>query len=48
MTTRQIKNATRTAQSLAVGRGEELAFRHFEETIDALEEFALDFEGGRD
>ncbi|TFK64312.1 P-loop containing nucleoside triphosphate hydrolase protein [Pluteus cervinus] len=40
---RQIKNATRTAHSLAVGRGEKLEFRHFAETLDALEEFAADF-----
>jgi len=44
---RQIKNATRTAHSLAMGRGEKLEFKHFKETLDALEEFSADFEGFR-
>jgi SpoVK/Ycf46/Vps4 family AAA+-type ATPase len=42
---RQIKNAVRTAQSLAVGRGEEVGFGHFVETLDAMEEFTAQFEG---
>ncbi|RDB27282.1 ATPase family AAA domain-containing protein 3B [Hypsizygus marmoreus] len=40
---RQIKNAARTAQSLAVGRGEQVAFRHFMETLDAMAEFNDEF-----
>lgn len=44
---RQIKNAARTAHSLAVGRGEKLGFRHFLETLDALEEFQKTFDGLR-
>lgn len=41
---RQIKNAARTAQSLAVGRGEKLGFGHFVETLDALAEFQREFD----
>ena len=40
---RQIKNATRTAMSLAKSRGEKLAYQHLVETLDAMEEFANDF-----
>ncbi|KAH9944905.1 P-loop containing nucleoside triphosphate hydrolase protein [Amylocystis lapponica] len=40
---RQIKNATRTANSLAAGRREPLAFGHLTETLDAMEEFAAEF-----
>ena len=40
---RQIKNATRTAASLAKSRGEKLAYRHLAETLDAMEDFASDF-----
>lgn len=42
---RQIKNAARTAKSLAVGRGEELAFRHFWDTLDAMDDFTTEFAG---
>lgn len=42
---RQIKNAARTAQSLAVGRGERVGYAHFLETLDALEEFQREFDG---
>ncbi|KAG6845940.1 hypothetical protein H0H93_015958, partial [Arthromyces matolae] len=42
---RQIKNAARTAHSLAVGRGERVGFGHFNETLDALAEFQKEFEG---
>jgi SpoVK/Ycf46/Vps4 family AAA+-type ATPase len=45
---RQIKNAARTAHSLAVGRGETVGFRHFVETLDALDEFTTQFEAVRD
>ncbi|KAK1232481.1 hypothetical protein PQX77_004383 [Marasmius sp. AFHP31] len=41
---RQIKNAAKTAQSLAVGKGEPLSFQHFMATLDAIEEFEKDFE----
>jgi len=41
---RQIKNAVRTAQSLAVGRGEKVTFAHFVETLDAMDEFTTQFE----
>lgn len=44
---RQIKNAARTAQSLAAGRGERLGFGHFAETLDALDEFTKEFEAMR-
>ena len=40
---RQIKNATRTASSLAAGRGEKLAYSHLVETLDAMEEFTVEF-----
>jgi len=40
---RQIKNATRTAHSLAVSRGERLGFVHLAETLDAMDEFAAEF-----
>ncbi|KAG6864452.1 hypothetical protein C0991_009401 [Blastosporella zonata] len=41
---RQIKNAVRTAHSLAAGRGERVGFQHFTETLDALAEFQKEFE----
>lgn len=37
---RQIKNATRTAKSLAFSRGQPLGFVHLMETLDAMEEEA--------
>ncbi|KAH9914120.1 P-loop containing nucleoside triphosphate hydrolase protein, partial [Fomitopsis serialis] len=40
---RQIKNATRTATSLAQSRGEKLGYRHLSETLDAMEEFDNEF-----
>ncbi|KAL0571467.1 hypothetical protein V5O48_010503 [Marasmius crinis-equi] len=40
---RQIKNAARTAHSLATGRGEKLSLKHFTDTLDAMEEFEEDF-----
>ena len=42
---RQIKNAVRTACSLARGRGEEVGFEHLMETMDAMREFVGEFEG---
>ncbi|KAJ7148971.1 hypothetical protein C8R43DRAFT_1193626 [Mycena crocata] len=41
---RQIKNAVRTAHSLASGRKERVGIRHFEETLDAMDEFTEQFE----
>ncbi|KAG6908079.1 hypothetical protein DXG01_006214 [Tephrocybe rancida] len=41
---RQIKNAARTAHSLALGRGERVGFRHFTDTLDALAEFQKEFD----
>ncbi|KAI0357755.1 P-loop containing nucleoside triphosphate hydrolase protein [Trametes cingulata] len=40
---RQIKNACRTAQSLAHSRGQRLAVEHLEETLDAMEDFNVEF-----
>jgi AAA+ superfamily predicted ATPase len=40
---RQIKNATRTAVSLAAGRGEKLGYSHLVETLDAMDEFTTEF-----
>ncbi|KAF7354269.1 AAA domain-containing protein [Mycena venus] len=42
---RQIKNAVRTAHSLAVARKESVGLRHFLETLDAMDEFTEQFEG---
>ncbi|CAA7269692.1 unnamed protein product [Cyclocybe aegerita] len=41
---RQIKNAARTAHSLAVGRGEQVRFQHLMVTLDAMDEFTREFE----
>ncbi|KAL4244344.1 hypothetical protein ABKN59_010662 [Abortiporus biennis] len=43
---RQIKNATRTATSLAVSRKEKIGLVHLLETLDAMEDFTVEF-GGR-
>ena len=40
---RQIKNAARTAHSLAVGRGEKVGYIHFIQTLDAMKEFTREF-----
>ena len=40
---RQIKNACRTAQLLAYSRSEKLSVRHLEETLDAMEDFNIEF-----
>ncbi|KAF8060706.1 P-loop containing nucleoside triphosphate hydrolase protein [Lyophyllum atratum] len=40
---RQIKNAARTAQSLAIGRGEPIEYQHFVDTLDAMAEFTKEF-----
>ncbi|KAJ2912404.1 hypothetical protein MD484_g8012, partial [Candolleomyces efflorescens] len=44
---RQIKNAVRTAHSLAVGRNEQVKFEHIVQTLDAMAEFNKEFEMGR-
>lgn len=44
---RQIKNAVRTAHSLALGRGGQVAYAHLVETMDAMREFVGEFEGVR-
>ena len=40
---RQIKNAVRTASSLAMRRGVRLSFQHLANTLDAMEEFTEEF-----
>jgi hypothetical protein len=40
---RQIKNAVRTATSLAHGRKETLSLDHFLETLDAMDDFTAQF-----
>jgi len=44
---RQIKNAARTAHSMAVARGQKVGIEHLRATLDAMEEFAREFEQGR-
>ncbi|TFK23738.1 P-loop containing nucleoside triphosphate hydrolase protein [Coprinopsis marcescibilis] len=44
---RQIKNAVRTAHSLAAGRGSEISFEHIIETLDAMAEFTRLFKISR-
>ncbi|KAF9482979.1 P-loop containing nucleoside triphosphate hydrolase protein [Pholiota conissans] len=41
---RQIKNAARTAHSLALGKGEKVSYEHLRLTLDALDEFTREFE----
>ena len=40
---RQIKNACRTATSLALSRDEALRYKHLVEALDAMEEFVEEF-----
>lgn len=40
---RQIKNAVRTASSLALGRNQQLGYKHFLETLDAMDDFTKEF-----
>jgi len=40
---RQIKNAVRTASSLALGRSQKLAYKHFVETLDAMDDFTAEY-----
>ena len=43
---RQIKNAARTAHSLAMNRDEKVGFEHLRVTLDAMDEFSREFEKG--
>lgn len=43
---RQIKNTVRTAQALAVNKGEPLGMRHIREYLDVLMSFERDLKGG--
>jgi hypothetical protein len=45
---RQIKNAARTAHSLAVGKGEQVNYEHLRLTLDAMDEFTREFEKRND
>lgn len=40
---RQVKNATRTANSLAFSRGEKLRFEHVVEVLNVMNDFAEEF-----
>jgi SpoVK/Ycf46/Vps4 family AAA+-type ATPase len=40
---RQVKNATRTANSLALSRGETLQFKHLTEVLDVMDDFTAEF-----
>ncbi|RDX52360.1 P-loop containing nucleoside triphosphate hydrolase protein [Lentinus brumalis] len=40
---RQIKNAVRTASSLAMSRGVPLSYKHLADTMDAMQEFTAEF-----
>lgn len=44
---RQIKNAARTAHSLAVGKDEKVGYEHLRLTLDAMDEFTREFEKTR-
>lgn len=41
---RQVKNAVKTASSLAVSRGEKLGYKHFSEVLNVMEQFRTEFE----
>jgi len=43
---RQIKNAARTAHSLAMSRGKKVGFEHLRITLDAMDEFTREFNKG--
>lgn len=43
---RQIKNTVRTAQALAVNKGEALGMRHIRQVLDVLVSFDRDLKGG--
>jgi len=42
---RQIKNASKTAHSLAMSRGQKVSFEHLR-TLDAMDEFTREFDKG--
>jgi len=44
---RQVKNATRTAGSLAMSRGETLRYKHLTEVLDVMEKFSVEFQNMR-
>jgi len=44
---RQIKNAAKTAHSLATDKGEELSYEHLIISLDALDEFTKESEKSR-
>ncbi|GJJ06517.1 hypothetical protein Clacol_000709 [Clathrus columnatus] len=41
---RQVKNAVKTASSLATSRGEKLGYKHLSEVLNVMEQFATEFE----
>lgn len=43
---KQIKNAVRTAQALAVNNDEELSMRHLKHVLDVAQSFEKDLRGG--
>ncbi len=43
---RQIKNVVRTAQALAVNKGQALSMHHIREVLDVLQSFDRDLKGG--
>jgi len=45
---REIKNAVRTANSLAFARKEELAFAHLNEVLEVMEHFAVEFDAAQE
>lgn len=45
---REIKNAVRTAQSLAMSREEKLGYQHFVEVLNVMEQFGEEFEVVKD
>lgn len=44
---RQVKNATRTANSLAFSRGQKLRFEHVEEVLNVMNDFDEEFKGAK-
>jgi SpoVK/Ycf46/Vps4 family AAA+-type ATPase len=44
---RQIKNAMRTAQALAINEGEKLGYLHFTQVLDVIDQFHQDLQSGR-
>lgn len=44
---RQVKNATKTACSLAMSRGETLSYKHLTEVLDVMDKFTVEFQNMR-